>query len=234
MQVEHYGIHWEGSVAWLVQGRGASNFVGLKAQCPVAVKARVCNHLVVAAAQIPDRVHWDKMLELFPDPLVKAMLPIPSESGKSTFYVNDPYSDLSYYLSTLSRFSSPIQSVVKPIWNMKIKDLEQEMNSSNIQPLILVQASPKSQELVDMIGQMSSFAARTVIITGSNDVVVQEPMTRLTTNIREQNLNVLMTLPLESIGAAILRRYGRREQIDAQMESREDRRERQLRDRKKL
>ena len=187
----------------------------------------------MAAAQIPDRVHWDKMLELFPDPLVKAMLPVPSEPKKSTFYMNDPYGDLSYYLSTLSRFSSPIQSVVKPIWDMKIKDLEQEMNSSNIQPLILVQASQKTQELVDVIGQMSSVAARTVIITGSNDVVVSEPMTRLTTNIREQDLNALMILPLENIGAAILRRYGRREQIDAPMESREDRRERQLRDRNK-
>lgn len=55
IHTDHYGIHWDGSVAWLVQGRKGSNFVGLKGQCPFQVQGGMCNHMVPTAAPIPDR-----------------------------------------------------------------------------------------------------------------------------------------------------------------------------------
>lgn len=229
---DHYGLFWDGPVAWLLQGRGGNNFVGLKAQCPFRSPGGMCNHLIPAAAPIPDRIHWEKFLQIINDPLVKALLPIPHLVGQNTFYVEDPYNDLSYYLSNLSRLSSPIQPIVRPAWSLKVRDLERELSSSNIQPLIVVKTQPSDQGIVDTIGEMSMFTPRTVLLTGSADVVVQAPMRRISTDIRSQDLEEVMTLPMENLGAAVIRRAARREQLDAPMLSRQDRRERQIRERK--
>lgn len=230
-QVEHYGLHWDGPVAWLVQGRGGNNFVGLKAQVPFHVKSGMCNHLIPAAAPNPDRIHWEKFLTVFGDPLVQAMLPLPRPPGKTMFYVNDPEGEMTLHLSLFSRLSSPIQAVVKPAGNVKVRDLEKDLSQSNLQPLVLVQASAGTQAVVDAIAQFSMILPRTVIIAGSPDVVMSPPMRRITTKITSIDLQDMMTLPLESIGAALLRRHARHEPLDAPMETRQDRRDRQIRER---
>jgi len=230
-QVDNYGVHWDGAVAWLLQGRKGNNFVGLKAQCPFVVKKGMCNHLVPAAAPIPDRIHWEAWSKISPDPLVQAMFPIPREGGKNIFFVDDPFDALGLHLSTLSRLSSPINQVIKPIWLVKIKDLEVELKSSNIQPLVLVQANQKSQALVDTLSKLAIYMPRTVIILGKPEVVVRSPIQRITTNINEADLQEVLTLPLENIGATLLRRHARREPLDAKIETREDKRARQIRER---
>lgn len=229
--LDHYGIHWDGPVAWLVQGRKGSNFVGLKAQCPFEVKAGMCNHMVPTAAPIPDRVHWETWMKIFPDPLVQAMLPIPKPMGQSAYYVEDPYDDLGLYLATLSRLSSPIQRIIKPAWTMKAKQLEKELSSSNMQPLVLVQVDVKCQPVVDMIGKLINYAPRPVIMVGASDVVVRPPIQRINTEIRKHDLQDLMTLPLENLGATMIRRYARNEELDAPWETREERRARTIRER---
>lgn len=231
IQVDHYGLHWDGAVAWLIQGRGTSNFAGLKARSPFQLSAGMCNHLIPAAAPIPDRIHWEKFLGIIKDPLVDITLPIPRERGRNTFFVEDAFNDLSFYLSTLSRMSSPIKPIVRPMWGTKVKDLEKEMMTTNVQPLILAQAETKHQELVDTIVDMSMYSPRTTIVVGSPDIVVQAPMQRVKTCIRKHDLQEIIALPLENIGAAVLRRFARKEQIDAPMESRQDRRERQIKER---
>lgn len=233
LPTEHYGLHWDGAVAWLLQGRGASNFAGLRAKSPFQVNGGMCNHLIPTAAPVPDRIHWDRFLEIFPDPLVQAMLPLPNPVGNNTFFVDDPYNDLAFHLSTLSRLSSPIRPIVKPLWAMKVKDFEKELLTTNVQPLVLIQAGTKQQEIVDTIGQMANFAPRTVVITGDPNLVVQSPMKRITSQIRNHDLQEIMTLPLENIGAAVLRRKARNEQLDAPMESRQARRDRQIQERLK-
>ena len=231
--VDTYGIHTDGGVTWLVQGRGGSNFVGLKAQCPFRVSGGMCNHLVPTAAPIPDRVHWEIFLNIFEDPLVQAMLPIPKPPGSNLFYIEDPFGDLGLYLTTLSRLSSPIQGVIKPAWTLKAKDLEKELKASNIQPLVIVQANQKVQPLIDALAQLAPFSSRTVIVTGGEEVVARPPFQRIKTQIRKTELEELMTLPMENIGAAVIRRSARREKLDAPMESRDERRNRQIRERSK-
>jgi hypothetical protein len=231
IQVENFGLHWEGSIAWLLQGRKASNFAGLRAQSPFQNPKGMCNHLIPPAAQIPDRVHWEKFLEIFSDPLVQALLPIPHPKGGHLFFAEDPGQNLAFYLSTLSRMSSPIKTVLRPAWNFKAKELEKEVFSSNVQPLVIAQLVPKHQELLDLIGEMGQFGVRTIVACGSPDLVVQAPMKRIKTKITSVNLEELMTLPLENIGAMILRRYARREELGAPMETREDRRNRQIQER---
>lgn len=231
-QISSYGLHWDGSVAWLCQGRGGNNFIGLKAQCPFFVPGRMmCNHLVPPAAPVPDPLQWEAFMKFFPDPLTQAMLPIPNVPGQNLFFVPDPHDDLGLYLSNLSRLSSPITPTVRPIWTVKIKELEKEMNASNIQPLVLVQADQKQQEIVDTLAQMATYSARTVIVTGRSEVVASAPFQRIQSELRDHSINDLVSLPMESLGATILRRLARKEDLDAPIETRKDRRARQLRER---
>lgn len=229
--VENYGLHWDGAVAWLVQGRKGNNFVGLKGSCPFEVNGGMCNHMVPAAAPVPDRIHWETFMEVFPDPLVRAMLPIPHPVGEGVFYVEDPNDSLAFYLTNLSRLSSPIRNIIRPAWMMKMQQLEKELNTTNIQPLILTQVDQKSQSLVDTIGKLSMYVARPVILVGRPEVITRPPIQRIRTQIQQFDLSDLMMLPLENLGATLIRRYARREELDAPWETREDRRARQIRER---
>lgn len=230
-KTEHYGIHWDGSVAWLVQGRKGNNFVGLKQQCPFSDGGGMCNHLIPAAAPIPDRIHWEQWMKVFPDPIVQAMLPIPHTPGQNVFFVEDADNSLPLYLSNLTRLSSPITSVIKPIWTMKVKQLEKELFTTNVQPLVLVQANQKSQGIVDAIGQLAIMAPRTVVIVGTPEMVASPPVQRVRTKIRDFDLADLTMLPMENIGAFMIRRYARHEALDAPWETREDRRNRHIQER---
>ena len=222
--VDHYGLHWDKSAAWLHQGRGASNFLGLNQRTPFeVVDAGMCNHLIPVAAPVPDKLQWAEFLKVVHDPLVRAMLPLPNGGA---FYVADPYDDLSLYLTSLSRLSSPIRPIVKPLWTSTSSQIQRALRETNIQPLILSQATAKDQKLLNEVAKLTNYTPRTVIVTGSASLVVQSPMQRLTTEIRAMNIHDLMTLPLENIGATVLRRYARKEEIDAPMETREERRKR--------
>lgn len=228
---DNYGVHWDGSVAWLVQGRKGNNFVGLKQQCPFVVRGGMCNHLVPSAAPVPDELHWEAFMNVFQDPLVQAMLPVPKTPGQNVFFIEDTHNDLAHYIATLSRLSSPIKSIIRPAWMMKAKQLEKELMASNIQPLVLAQASQRCQEVVDLIAQMSMFSPRTVIVTGSPEVVASPPIKRIKSNIQSFDLSDLMTLPMENLGAVLLRRYARKEDLDAPWETREGRRNRRIQER---
>lgn len=222
--VEHYGLHWDKSIAWLHQGRGATNFLGVNQKSPFqVVDAGMCNHLIPAAAPIPDKLQWVEFSKIIRDPLVEAMLPLPNGNG---YFVADPYDDLSLYLTTLARLSSPIRPIVKPLWTMTSNQVQKALHETNVQPLVLSQATAKDQKLLTEIAKLTNYTPRTVIVTGSADLVVPAPLQRIITHIRLMNIHDLMTLPLENIGATVLRRYARKEEIGAPIETREERRKR--------
>lgn len=213
-QVDHYGLHWAGPVGWLLQGRKGSNFIGFRDECPFEPPRTVCNHLIPAAAPVPDRVHWAQFLELLLDPLVQAMLPVPGGPTTRAFYLPDPHDELVLHLTCLSRLSSPIKPVVWPVSMLGTKGaIEREMQSTNVQPLVITQMSLGDQGLIDLIAKTSAYAPRTVILTGLPDMVARVPMKRLTTEIAQVDLRQLMVLPLENIGAAVLRKHSRKEAI---------------------
>lgn len=231
IQANHFGLHWDGAIAWLVQGRNGFNFVGVNKKSPFKNPPGMCNHLVPTAAPIPDRLHWETFRKLVKDPLVQAMLPIPRPEGSRAFYVEDPYDDLSVYLSTLSRMSSPITSVCRPVWMLKPKEIERELQRTNIQPYILTQMDTKHVDKLNEIAQATNYLPRTVIITGSGDVPVPPRVQKIETKIRDFPLEDLLTLPFENIGSTVLRRFTRKEKIDSEIESRQARRDRQIKDR---
>jgi len=234
--VECYGIHWADDVAFLMQGRGATNFAGLKATAPFQVdnshQVRFCNHLVPTAAPLPDRVHWDAFAPMMKDPLVRAMLPVPKPSGDAGLHLVDPDGELDLPLVLLSKLGSPIHRVVQPFASMRPETVRRELTATNILPLVLTGATREDAEALATIVQSAAASPRRLVVTGSGDVDVPGPMKRIDTRIGEMPIIDLAQLPMEILGAAIIRRYCRREQLDAPMESRDARRERILRERK--
>lgn len=222
--VDHYGLHWAGSIAWLHQGRGATNFLGLNQKSPFQVtEAGMCNHLIPGAAPIPDKLQWVEFSKILADPLVSAMLPIPNSGA---FFIEDPQDSLSLYLTSLARLSSPIKPIVRPLWMMRSAEIQKQLLTTNVQPLVFSQATAKDQKMLSEIAKLVHYTPRTVIVTGSADLVVPAPMQRIKTEIRSCDIHDLITLPLENLGATILRRYARKEQLDAPLETREERRKR--------
>jgi hypothetical protein len=169
--------------------------------------------MIASAAPVPDARHWNRFVELLDDPLVQAMLPLPKLVGQKSFFISDRSDTLSIYLSCLSRLSSPIQSVVRPFWMMDKKDVEKQMNRSNIQPWVITSASSKNQTRITELLQAADLFPRTLIITGSDDLVLQKTTQRIKTKIQDVPLQDLLTLPLESIGAAVIRKYARKEPL---------------------
>ena len=64
-----------------------------------------------------------------------------------------------------------------------------------------------------MIAKSADYFPHTVIMTGGGDVVLPRNVRRIETKIAETSLADLLTLPLETLGAAVLRKYARKETL---------------------
>lgn len=212
--VDSYGLHWDGPICWLVQGRASVNMVGSGAKCPFVPEAGECNHHIAQNSPVPDRLIWDRFSDLLPDPLVQAMLPTPAPSGKRSFFIADQGDSLALYLACLSRLSSPIRATVKPLWMIEKADIQRQLTRSNIQPWVITQATTTKQDRVSQILQSVEYFPRTVILTGSEDLLLPRHTQRIETMIKDTTLQELLLLPLESLGAAVVRKYARREAIN--------------------
>jgi hypothetical protein len=216
IEIGTYGLHWTpDGIAYLHQGRAAHNFLSLKAPSPFLVipaKRMMCNHIFPTGAAVPDPVHWKQFQALCRDPLVKAMLPIPKQDHEAGVYVmEDTNDELNLTLLTLSRMSSPIAPIVRPIWHFTQSELKFELDRTNVQPLVLTQANPKHQKVVDEIISQSRYTARRVVITGTIDLIVSKPAQRLRTGLLAGEEGHIVSLPLEALGMTALKRHARRE-----------------------
>lgn len=216
--VSYYGLHYtpEG-VAFLHQGRSAANFIGLKSQSPFEVKQaknKACPHIINTASPVPDRAHWDLFLRLVRDPLVEIMLPIPKERQNLIPFISDPNNELAMDLVILSRLSSPIYQVVHPFEKFTQKQLIEELSLTNIAPLVLTGILPEHTNNVMAIAKEARLLPRKLILTGDPTIPITAPLYRLQTTIWDFDDLTLAGLPMESLGAAALRRYARGEQID--------------------
>ncbi len=218
LQVSHYGIHNHEGVAYLHQGRAATNFIGLRSQSPFDVqtmKKRACPHLINTAAPVPDRAHWELFLRLFRDPLVRELLPVPKEYGDLVPYVNDPNNDLAMTLVILSRMGSPIYPVVQPINQLVVKTVLEELSTTNVTPLIITDVQQDDYKLMLDIATEARTLPRKLLFTGCHTLPILKPLARLDTQIRDYDELVLAAMPMETIGAAVLRKYARGEQMDS-------------------
>lgn len=229
-EVTHFGIHFgEGNVAFLEQEKArryrgspgeptGSNALGLRVRSDFRVVPRKanarCNHLFPLAALTTDIEHWETFLALVrSDHLTRAMLPIP-RSVHGGYWLNQselPAHDVGVYLAMLSQMSSPVSSIVHPIWAMEVRNIADELTLTNVQPLVLTGCTATHTNQLNKLNEVVPHVPRTLLVTGANDVIVPPNFTRISTTITEHPLEDLLVLPWSSLGATVVRRYMRGE-----------------------
>lgn len=215
--VSHYGIHWdaENTVAYLEQGRGSANAIGLKKKSGFVVKLpsgkKHCNHQIPIAAPVPADQHWDYFMTLQEDPLMRAMLPIPKADAGCFFITEGP--NVQRTLVLLSKLSSPIYPIIVPIWAMTLQAVLSELQTTNLQPFVLHGVEAKNSEMVKQIAEAAAYLPRRVIFVGAADVVLPPLVKRITTKLTSDaySLDDLTMLPWEQLGATVVRKFMRRE-----------------------
>lgn len=215
--VPHYGIHWSDQrVAFLMQGRGGTNAIGLRERPPFNVRlpggARHCNHQIPLANPVPNDYHWDYFIELLDDPLVRAMLPTPKVDG-GVYFLEDENDSLVSLLVYLSKLSSPIYNVVIPVWTLTVDAIIKELQMTNVQPMVITQLEAKHSDVLAQVAKAAVYAPRKVLFSGKGDVVVPPAVKRITTQLNsgKYDVNDLAMLPWESLGATVIRKYMRGE-----------------------
>lgn len=216
--VSHFGIHWtDEGVAFLEQGRAGTNAVGLRMKSPFQVqlpnKKRHCNHQFALNSPVPSDLHWDYLIQLTDDALVRAMLPIPKlDAG---VYWLEESDGIEVAVTTLARMSSPIHPVVFPMWMTQAADnLISELHSTNVQPLVLTGIEPKHSSLIADLAKAATILPRRLILIGKPDVIVPQEAARIRTDVTDPdriNAQDFGTLPWEQLGATVVRKFMRRE-----------------------
>jgi hypothetical protein len=218
--VTHYGLHTTpDGVAYLHQGRKASNFISMRQLSPYEVttkRKRLCPHLINPASTVPDRAHWELFLRLFDDPLVQALMPIPKDRNSLVPYINDPNGELMMDLVMLSRMGSPVFPVVMPINKLPKATILEELSLTNVLPLVLTGVETADQRLVNELAVESRTLPRKLVFAGNEFVVIRNPLIRIATELWHFDRVELQSLNMETIGAAIIRRYARGERIDTE------------------
>lgn len=220
-QINYYGFHTTPQgVVYLHQGRAAANFIGLKQSSPFQtemLKKTVCPHLITVHASTPDRKHWRDFQRLFNDPLVQALLPLPKEHGTVIPFVVNENHQLDLTLVLLSKMCSPVFQLVKHITTYSKREILRELAITNCAPLVLYGIQPKDQELMYELASEARSLPRRLVFAGESTVVIRTPLVRIQTALTEFEPMFLASLPMESFGALLSRRFARGEQLDGEI-----------------
>ncbi len=224
--IGHYGVHTdEDGIGYLHQGqRNSPNFLGLQKYSPFSQKPahnRACPHTMNVSAPMPDRIHWSFFCRILDDHLVQEMLPIPKERFASVPYLNDPNNELMLVLAVLAKLSSPIYTVVHRIDSLTEKKILDMLSLTNLTPLVLTSVRTSDQMFINKLVKEAQTLPRRLILTGESGIIVRQPMVRITTHMWDIQTEALITLPMEQLGVAVLRRHLRSEKLNTPFERKE-------------
>ncbi len=197
-----YGIYRDDfGVSWLQQAKG-ENAVGLKGDSPFKVDRRKCNHQIdLTKSPSPD--DWKYFTDRLSHPLVQAMLPVP-RIASGIIYIDG---DALEQVKQLARMSSPIRSTVVPIWMLNRKELYDELQESNIQPLVAYGVTGSDTTFIQEVGQYGGDMPRTFLYMANPDFVktwnsTLLPWSKIPIDVRED-------VDWEAVGAKVVRDYMR-------------------------
>lgn len=209
-----FGVHRDfDDVAWLVQGDGTSNSIGLKAPAPFdmslphgnRVEAR-CNHLIDLNTPDPPPNVWKDVKSIFHDPLFQAMLPYPRRH-QEVFFVSEEAKEV---LLDLSRLTSPLRSIITPMWMLDGSPrLYESLTRSNIQPYVLTNVGILDMAMLRQIAPSQPQLQRQLVIASPlPEMIVPAGVKKIKTKIKPKP-----NWPWEQIGTSLVRRYMRGEQL---------------------
>lgn len=210
MSSSHFGVHWDGPVGWLLQSGGGANALGIKGDCPFPQPRGGCEHAIDLEGAPPSKSHWGIFKQFLDDPLVQAALPLPRPPDQRGFLLGEGWDTA---LTILARLCTPKAPAALPLWRLFHLELKGAQGRSNIQPWIVTQFTVKDQRKLQLIAAAVPALPRTVILAGSELLPCPVQLSRIRPTLTPSDLVTLQSLPLEAIGAEIVRRYLRKEEI---------------------
>lgn len=213
--VTHYGVHWApGRLAYLHQGRGANNAVGVREHSPFEVRTArrwICNHLIALNAVNSARGHLVKFEELISkNPLVRFMLPVPKgEGASSALFRSESHERDLLQVALLLKMSSPIKLPVFWANVANTQTLVSELGMTNVQPLVLAGVGVEHLRLARDVCREAALSPRRLLVMARPDVAL--PGETDGRHLFEQDEVDLAALPWETLGSLVLRAYMRDE-----------------------
>ncbi|TIQ65180.1 MAG: hypothetical protein E5X41_13390 [Mesorhizobium sp.] len=192
------GIHWEGDIAFLIQGERITTAFNFEIPCPFEPSKNPCDHRIDLRAEVdPSRFHAD--------PLVDAMSPVPHNMGDQAVFTSQH--DLSIILATLSRMSSPTRLPITPFWSVRPDKIIRSLGYTNVQPLVLTGVRAKDKRFVDQVLEAVPYLPRRLVLQGEPTLVLRPEARRTTTTLGQVNIADLVSLPWEAYGAHLLKQH---------------------------
>lgn len=214
-----YGIHeTDDGVAHLFQDvspRGW-NFFGIEDPSNMSVKhlRNGCSHAInpMMTKRSVAMKHWEIFAPVAEDPLVQAMLPVPN--GKTYYLPSPSLPNHVEWLSCLERMNSPLHTWVRPFWSVPLKKICSQLSLTNIHPIVLTGLKMGDIELATRLVEAARQYDRTLILCLDDNLVLPTSVEKIDTKIHlNTDLSSLIKLPLEHIGASIVSRHCRGEEL---------------------
>lgn len=202
--VSHWGVHDAGGIWFLEQTEGGSNALGLSLNSPFTVRPVrkcACNHTIklIHPAGAREIRHTD----ICGDPLVRELAPIPKRDGGVTYFVDN--GRVIPAAATLARLSSPVSNIVKPFWAKKPSEWLPELETTNVQPLVLTGIEPRHTRWIASFVSAVAPLPRRLVLVGQTIASIPG-VNRVTFSPPEYP-----DLPWEDIGGWLLGRWMRGE-----------------------
>ena len=213
--VTHYGVHWApGKLAYLHQGRGATNAVGVREQSPFEVRTArrwMCNHLIALNAVNSARGHLVKFEELISkNPLVRFMLLVPKGAGASSaLLASRSHEQDLLQVALLLKMSSPIKLPVFWANVANTQTLVSELGMTNVQPLVLAGVTVEHTAMARDVCREAALSPRRLLVIAHPDVTLPGEIDGR--HLFEQDEVDLAALHWETLGSLVLRGHMRGE-----------------------
>lgn len=215
-----FGLHKSDDGVWYLHQditlEGAQ-YVGLKGGNPTHhvqhLKGK-CPHAIPPGAGLrpPAKHHWSMFRSYMNDPLVTALLPLPRE--QKAYYLPTPKGvDAPVLLRCLERLSSPVYSWVRPLWSVTLNQLKSQLAMTNLHPVVLYGGTMEDGPTVQKYLELAHAYQRPLVIMGSAFQVLPPGVEQLETSLQEADVHSLIGLPLEQLGAFLVRRHCQQQEL---------------------
>ncbi|MBN7759823.1 hypothetical protein JYP52_01625 [Nitratireductor aquibiodomus] len=192
------GIHWEGDIAFLIEGEKVQTAFDFEIPCPFDTsRERPDHHIDLRSEVDPTRFPFD--------PLVDAMSPVPRATDEPVAFVtNGP---LPVILATLARMSSPTKLPIAPFWSLRPDRIIRLLEQTNVQPLVLTGIRAAQKKTLDQVLEAAPYLPRRLVLQGERGLVLRPEAKRIQTGLEDLNLADLVALPWEAYGAHLLKQH---------------------------
>ena len=219
--VNHYGLHKGNDSIWyLVQDEPLSqNYVGLPDRPTFEVRSVIKRHCPHSTPYKPEEVSkkdWIIFMALWHDPLVQAMSPLPKDEGVTKApYFYDATGEIAEAARLLARLSNPKGSLTAAVNPARETLHIGYLSCTNIAPLVLTEVRTWHQKIISNIAAQSVHLPRRLVFIGYDEYMLMETgLERGKTKLPSLlPLEELAALPLEAIGATLLRKFARSEKL---------------------